>query len=267
VNSNEKDTIFACEVNLIMKKRFITQLTLIVALLALTAVGEGSVYAQEVPKEIKLFLENYNKDSTVEGGPLHAKKSRFLSDTVKIKDVSVGRVLQRYKFKHVFLDEYPDTIAFSEIIEPSGSWCVLITAHGKPAYELWLKLDKTSGKVRFAGMSELSPEGGMWSELEKAYPVSSGINPLYFTMFDSPYLLYFKQLGPRKLCYYYIGGVKDERLAERFPGPIGNLGDSRRYIEYLKMKGINEIGMSREQLEDKRRQEGKEFEPGIMGDR
>jgi hypothetical protein len=225
----------------------------------------GLVYAQEVPKEIKLFLENYNKDSTVEGGPLYAKKSRFLSDTVRIKDISVGRVLQEYKFKHVFLNEYPDTVAFSEITEPSGRWYVLITAHGKPAYELWLRLDKISGKVRYVGMSTVSPDGGMWGELEKAYPVSTGINPLLFTMFNNPYLLYFKQLGPRKLYYYYVGEIKEKRLAERFPGPMDNLGDSKRYIEYLKMRGINEVGMSREQSEEKRKQEGKEFEPGMMG--
>jgi hypothetical protein len=242
-------------------------LSLLVAILALTAVGEGSVYAQEVPKEIKMFLENYNKDSTVEGGPLYAKSSRFLSDTVRIKDVGVGRVLQGYKIKHVFLNEYPDTVAFSELIEPTGKWYVLITAHGKPAYELWLRLDKISGKVRYAGMSTVAPDGGMWGELEKAYPVSTGINPLYFTTFDNPYLLYFKQLGPRKLYYCYTGVVKDERLAERFPGPMGNLGDSKLYIEYLKMQGLNEIGMSREQWEEKRKQEGKEFEPRMMGGR
>lgn len=232
------------------------------AFLMMGIVGGG--YTQEVPNEIKMFLENYNKDSTVEGGPLYAKKSRFLSDTVKIKDVRVGRILQEYAFKHVFLDAYPDTVDFSEIIEPTGRWFVLITVRSKPAYELWLRLDKTEGKVIYAGMSEISPDGGMWGVLEKAYPVSMGINPIYLTMFNNPYLLYFKQIGPRKLCYYGAG-VKDEHLAERLPGPIGILGDSKRFIEYLRAQGVNEIGMSRERMLEKRRQESNENRPMKMG--
>jgi hypothetical protein len=234
------------------------------AFLMIGVAGVG--HTQEVPKEIERFLENYTKDSMVEGGPLYAKKSRFLSDTVKIKDVRVGRVLQGYKFKHIFLDEYPDTVAFSEIIEPSGRWFVLITVRDKPAYELWLRLDKITGKTIYVGMAEISSDGNVWEALAKAYPASTGINPIYIPMFNNPYLLYFKQLGPRKLCYY-SDGVKDERLAGLLPGSIGKLGDSRRYVEYLKMQGINEFGMGRERIEEKRRQEGKEGQPQQKGRR
>jgi hypothetical protein len=233
-------------------------------------IGVASVgYAREIPVEVKRFLEDHVKDSTSDSGPLSAKAWGFLDNAVQLKDVRVERILKGYKFKHVFLDEYPDTVHFSEIIEPSGDWRALITGNGKPAYELCITLDKLTGKVRYAGKIKLPPDGGaMWRSLLKVYPESTGINPIYIS-YNTQFLLYFQEIGSKKLCYSNRGISNYEILAEWLPCPqsaTDTLSDSKRFIEYLRMRGINEVGMSRERIEERRRQEGKDGQPRKRGD-
>jgi len=202
-------------------------------------------YAQEMPKEVTRFLDNYFKDSTVQWGPLYAKKKDRFNDSVKIKDLRM-RVLEVYVHKHIFLNDYPDTVSFSEFIEPSGSWLVLIMAHNKPLYQL--ELINTTGGPEFVGMAYL--ESGtkfreMWELLLKYYPASTGINPVLFApyggMSSSRSFLYFKQLGSRKI-YYRRSHYENDPLEELFPASIETLDDSKKLIEYWKKQGLNEIG-------------------------
>jgi hypothetical protein len=222
----------------------------------------GLCHAQsDMPKEVSRIVDNYLKDSTAHFGPLSAQKSGYFSrDSVQIKDLRVERVLRHYKIKHIFLDAYPDTVPLSEIIEPSGIWTILITAHNKPLYEI--SLDETKEKPTLISMG--GPVGGsyfgdMWEALIKTYPKSTGINPVFFSqsgwIFFGPEerFLYFKQKGPRKI--YYIKTGRGGELSELLPGSMEELDDSKVLMEYWKKQGLNEVGLSPEEF--KRRRERK----------
>jgi len=241
------------------------------AFFAICAVGGG--YAQEISnEEVRKALENYILDPTSKSGALYAQRSRFLSDTVQLKNVGVGRVLQGYRFKHVFLNDYPDTVPFIELIEPSSRWRASITAHGKPAYEMWFsityhdipgaelmfELDNSKEKVFLVGMSELSSNGELWGTLSKTYPEAAGINPVFISMWPNV-VLYFKESG--KLYYDDNGSVTtNEMLVKLLPKLTDNTtlsnrkGDSQSFIGGLKKGGINEVGISIE--ETRRRRQG-----------
>jgi hypothetical protein len=197
----------------------------------------GLCHAQfEVPEAVSKILENYLKDSSAGFGPLYAKKWRFLSDSIQIKDLKIGRVLQEYKLKRGSIDMYPDTIPLSEIIEPTGYWNVLITAHDRPQYVV--TLGNSKGELVFTMMSDISTDN-MWESLLKNYPESKGINPVLVVMGRENYL-YFKQKGPRKI-YYLRPGYANDPLTVLFPGSLDTLDDSRKLLNHWKKINRDEI--------------------------
>jgi len=200
-----------------------------------------SGYAQQdLPIEIRNFLENYVKDSTFRWGPL---KMGVTSDSVQIKDIQL-RTLQIYNLKNLSLNEYPDTVALSEIIAPNGLWRVLVMTHNKPLYEL--TLDNRTGKpkvIRSTGVFPSDSKGGsVWGPLLRAYPESTGINPVLFVTHcegdKSISFLYFKQKGPRKIYYCNRRGY-NRSMDLLFTASIETLDDSKKLIEYLKKRDIN----------------------------
>jgi len=193
-------------------------------------------YGQGIPKEIKMFVENHIKDSTTRYG---VSRARRMIPSIHAEDLSV-RILEMYKFKHVFLDVYPDTVDLSEIIKPSGYWRILVMAHNKPLYELYL--DNSKGIPEFVGMASLPSNGSpIWDPLLKDYPESAGINPVLFSRSGIPFIpeesfFYFKQKGPRKIRYLGRG---------RFVEPLlKNIDDSRQLMGHWKKQGLNEVGIS-----------------------
>jgi len=222
----------------------------------------GLGYAQnDVPKEITRFLETQIEVDNARGLST-AKRMGYIHDSVKVENLRVGRILQGYKLKHVFLDAYPDTIPFSEIIEPSGYWFILIIAHDKPVYELYL--DNSNGEPKYTGRSSLQPDGKcpMWSPLLEAYPEETGINPVIFSQFGSlpidreDRFLYFKQKGPRKI-HHFGGGYNRTQLNAIFSNSIETLDDSKKLIEFWKKQGLNEVGITYDERERRRNRENK----------
>jgi len=210
-------------------------------------VGIVSVgYSYEMPEDVKRFLDNYVKDSTADGGRfLRYKKEGIIPASVQFNDLRL-RALQVYYFKMIFLDEtslneYPDTVALSEIIMPTNQWRVLVMAHNKPLYEFMLV--RRNGELRFSGGSFPSPGSSfrcsMWEPLLESYPESTGINPVFVIAdpfrsgFNSGFL-YFPQKGPRKVYYIKRGYGKPERdtLAALFSGSIKDLDDSKKFIAH-----------------------------------
>ena len=222
-------------------------------------VGLGYAQLFNPETEVKRFLDNYTKDSTADRGPLYAKRAGWFNDSVKIRDLKI-RTIEIYKFKHIFLDAYPDTVPLSELIQPSGHWFVLVMAHNKPLYQLLLR--NLTGEPEFVGMSYL--ESGsrirkMWELLLDTYPESSGINPVFFSRYGwivgfKECFLYFEQKGPRKI-YYLRTGRSSDSLSELFPSSITTLDDSKKLVDYWKKQGINEVGLSREERERRRNKE------------
>ncbi|MDR3011988.1 MAG: hypothetical protein LBU70_02110 [Chitinispirillales bacterium] len=216
------------------------KLMVLAAFVAGMAAGGG--YAQEMPVEIRRFLENYPRDTT-NWGPLTFKERGSIPDSVQMGDLRF-RVLQVHRFKrNISLGDYPDTVALSEVIEPSGFWRILITAHNKPFYEL--RLDNRTGEPRitegsFSAGSD--PRCNLWRPLLEIYPESAGINPVLVTVAceisprGSHRFLYFKQLGPRKIYYSSMRGVSNT-LDSLFSASIETLDDSRILMEYLKKRG------------------------------
>ncbi|MDR2727636.1 MAG: hypothetical protein LBB56_00770 [Chitinispirillales bacterium] len=196
---------------------------------------------------VKKFLETLIKDSTVSDGFLSAKKSGFFHDSVKIKDLGV-RALEVYQLKHIFLDAHPDTVPFSEIIEPTGRWLVMITAHNKPLYQVFLK-NTEEGPVT-VGRSPLTRNHAytdIWEQLLKVDPESTGITPVYFSRYGHTFgvkerFLYFRQKGHRKI-HYIPFRLDDAALKTLFTAPIETLDDSKKLIEYWKKNGLNEVGI------------------------
>ena len=232
----------------------------------------GLGYAQhgvlkEIPKEtraaeVKIFLDNYSKDSTAKYGPLYAKRAGHFNDSVKIRDLKT-RTIEIYDFKHTFLEAHPDTIPFSELIQPSGYWFVMVMAHNKPLYQLALR--NLTGEPEFVGMVYLGPNSKsskMWELLLETYPESSGINPVFFSPYGWAFgskerFLYFEQKGPRKIYYLRTGRLSDP-LAELFPSSIKTLDDSKKLVEYWKKRGLNEVGLSWDEIDRRRAQEAKD---------
>jgi hypothetical protein len=208
----------------------------------------GGGYAQQMPVEVKNFMENYLKSSKAELTLSHSKSRRDSTDwiqTVQVEDLRVGRVLEMYRTKETSLETYPDTVPFSEIIYSSRQWRVLIMAHNKPLYEI--TVDDWDGEIK-----DLMISGGynkdLWDPLLEIYPESTGINPVLVTT-DSMswgftdtgnWFLYFKQKGPRKVYYVKRHGSKWARNAELealFPGSIRTLDDSRKFVRHKKRGG------------------------------
>jgi hypothetical protein len=205
----------------------------------------GSGYAQEIPEEVIRALDNYLKDSTAVLGPLQHRRRGTIPADVQIKDLRF-RVLKTYNFKNISLRDYPDTVALSEVIEPTGWWHVLVMAHNKPLYEFSL-----DHELRATNMAIPAPIGSefkckMWIPLLEKYPESAGITPVIVGFYDhtinrSLSFLYFEQLGSRKI-YHCTRGSYDPRIDSLFTGTIENLDDSRILVEYLKKHDIVKEG-------------------------
>jgi hypothetical protein len=209
-------------------------------------------YTQKVPIEVKSVLENYVKDSTTSFGLLYAKKRGRISDSVRIKDLRL-KAIEIYKIKHIFLSAYPDTVPFNEIIEPSGHWLILVMAHNKPLYELYL--DNAKGKPIFVGVGSLPSDGGfVWHPILETHPESTEISSVlfsqsgWFPIGPREFFIYFKQKGPRKI-YYLSPNPLNDPLKKLFTGSIKTLDDSKMLIEYWKKQGLNEVGQRGDELE------------------
>jgi len=209
-------------------------------------------YAQErpMPIEVREFLDNYIKDSTADYGPIDAKNFGYLPrDLVQIRDLKL-RIVELYQFKHVYLNSYPDTVALSELIEPSGRWSVLVMAQNKPFYQVFLD-NYQCEKTERAGMSDIGEDNmtaNKWKALLEAYPgESTEIKAVFFsrlgvTLNATECFLYFREKGPRKIFYIKPGRPNDE-LEKLFTGSIDNLDDSQKLMRYWKEQGINEVGI------------------------
>jgi hypothetical protein len=221
---------------------------IVFAFVVIVVVGVGYGQTRE---EIKAFAENYAKDSTASFGKVHLKKKAV---SVQPKDLSV-RVIELYRFKHIFLDAYPDTIPFNELIEPSGFWRVLVMSHNKPLYELFL--DNSKGQPEIMGSSSISSDNHyIWGPLLKDYPESTDITPILFSPLGVPFVpedcvFYFKQKGPRKIRYLRIRSS----IPSDIPSSISyldSLKDSKELIKHWKKQGLNKVGISAEERERRR---------------
>jgi hypothetical protein len=213
---------------------------------ALFAVGLAAFggYAQEMPEEIKAFLDNYTKDSTAKWGPLKYKRWGTIPSSVQIKDLRF-RTLQIYNFKRdVPLNKYSDTVTLSEVIAPNGFWRVLVMAHNKPLYEL--TIDNRNRKPIVTEAAVPAPIGSdfgsstLWDPLLKKYLESTGINPILVGTssltngsFGQYQFLYFKQLGPRKIYYANRRGY-NPTLDSLFTASIETLDDSKKLVNWKK---------------------------------
>jgi hypothetical protein len=204
----------------------------------------GWGHAQEMPPEVKAFLDNYTKDSTAHFGPLDLKRDGTIPDWVQNKDLRI-RVIQEYVFKNdINWDAYPNTVALSEVIRPSNRWFVAVMAHDKAFCELTLGLYR-KGKPSFGEATGPTPNGlskhSVWGPLLKAYPESTGINPVLVSLVpqEDRSFLYFKQFSPRKI-YYCDKGFYRPDLDSLFPSSIETLDDSKHLIKYKKELDIKE---------------------------
>jgi hypothetical protein len=202
----------------------------------------GGGYAQEMPVEIRRFLENY-PNSTGSFNPQSFREMGVIPASAQMSDLRF-RTLQAHVFKQdISLDDYPDTVVLSEVIEPSGFWRVLVMVHDKPFYTL--RLDNRTGEPRIIeATSNAGAEirSNLWIPLLEKYPESTGINPILVTVGCDVNIrrvhefLYFKQLGPRKVYYGSVRGF-DNPLDPLFSTSIETLDDSRILIRYLKKRG------------------------------
>ncbi|MCL2182411.1 MAG: hypothetical protein FWB85_02950 [Chitinispirillia bacterium] len=197
-------------------------------------------WSAEMPPEAAKLLENYVSNLSANNGPLFAQVFNLLSDSVRVRDLTVGRAVPKYKFKHVFLNAYPDTVPFCEIIEPVGEWYAPILFGGSPQYELSLR--QLDGKWEISAISSISRVGdSMWDLLEEFYAKSAEVSPVLFT-FEQERYLYFPQLGPRKIHYLRHGSAESDPLAAVLPGTISTPGDSKNVMEHWKRQGHDEVG-------------------------
>jgi hypothetical protein len=186
-------------------------------------------------------LDNYLKDSTAKWGPLGYKKRGVIPAVVQIQSLKL-KILTLHSIKDVALNEYPSTVALSELIEPNGWWHILVMAHNKPLYELILS--NRTGIPRFIRAAVPYPIGSefkdnIWTPLLKAYPESSGINPTLVISScrcnnrSDHYFLYFKQKGSRKI-YYCDKRDYANTFDSLFTASIETLDDSKILIDHLK---------------------------------
>ena len=220
----------------------------ILACLVVGMAGAGD--AREMPAEVRRVLDNYTKDSTVRLGLLHVKRGGLIDESIQLKDLRLRAIEVYWVKRDIPIDAYPDTIAFSEIIEPIGFWRVLVMAHNKPLYELVLRVEATGPRFFSAsyparGSSFRCP---MWEPLLKAYPEPTEINPIFVTtaplrlgyFSEGDHFLYFEQKGPRKIYYIqYESDEEEDRLTRILPGSMETLNDSRKLMEHWKKRGIN----------------------------
>ena len=218
---------------------------IVVVFLMVCMTGDG--YAQQMPVEVKNYMENYFKSSRAEIKLSNIKSKSLSSDwvqTVYVEDLRVGRVLEMYITKEISLEKYSDTVSFSEIIQPYGQWRVLITAHNKPLYQI--TVGYLDGKIDFLMGGSGKYDKDFWDPLLEAYPESTGVNPVLVTtdhtMFgfgnDGDWFLYFNQKGPRKIHHVKRSWARSNvELDTLFSGSIKDLDDSRKFVRYKKRGG------------------------------
>jgi hypothetical protein len=210
----------------------------------------GGGYAQQMPVEVKNFMEGYFKSSRAKNSLLRIKSKNPSSDwvqTVQVEDLRVGRVLEVYRTKDITLEAYPDTVPLSEIIESYGQWRILIMAHNKPLYQI-VVVNWDDGEIKFL-MGGSTYDKDLWGPLLETYPESTGINPILVTTNtdktplgfgdDGDWFLYFKQKGPRKVHYIRRkgGARRNAELEAHFSSSIRTLDDSREFVRYKKRGG------------------------------
>ena len=190
---------------------------------------------RKAPEMIMKFMaEKYLNDSS---WFLSHKRLGFYDEAMQFKDVRVGRMLQVYRIRRASLNEHPNTVPLSKIIEPTGMWEVLITANNKPIHKVEVYIT-AEGVRRGRRMLPSAESGGVltgWPEsLLKTYPESSGINPVFVVSdFPEDRFLYFEQKGPRRI--YFIGSrgsIRSDALKALLPGSMKTLNDSRILMEY-----------------------------------
>jgi hypothetical protein len=164
----------------------------------------------------------------------------LLPDSIQIKDLRL-KVLQEHWFKrNISFNDYPDTVALSELIEPGFLWRVLVMAHGEPLYEFWL--NSRTGKPIIQQSNIVTRQHPIWVSLLEAYPEPTEINPTLI-VYSGPrrqyFFLYFKQLGPRKI-HYSSRSEFNLTFDSLFTASIGTLDDSKILIRYLKEREISE---------------------------
>jgi hypothetical protein len=190
-------------------------------------------------------MEDYFKTAVAEDVLSHSKSKRDPTDwiqAVQIEDLRVGRVLEVYTIGRISLEAYPDTVPFSEIIQPTGLLRVLIMAHDKPLYEMTLfNTIRGLKEPRIFGYDK-----DIWDPLLESYPELTGINPVLVTTDDAfsgltdmgDHFLYFKQKGPRRVHYIKReGALRNVELETLFSGSIRTLDDSRKFVRHKKRGG------------------------------
>jgi hypothetical protein len=219
---------------------------MIFALFAVVLAAGGG-YAQEMPEEIKAFLDNYLKSSTNFMRPLDLKNRGVIPASVELKDIRV-RAFQVYEFKGISFNDYPDNVALNEIIFPTFLWRVLVIAHNKPLYDFWLNNKTGEPKSYMARIPSPGSEfkSDLWGPLLKVYPESTGIKPVLVSFGLSQgftqqhYLLYFPQLGSRKIYNGHKYGFSS--IDTLLSASIETLDDSKTLIKYLKKREANGEG-------------------------
>jgi hypothetical protein len=228
-----------------MRKR-----TLLLLVLCCAGAAPGQYH---VPEKLYHAVEDFLKD----GYYLKAfLKGKQMDTTIQVSEIEVGVPVPIYHFKkadeeYVFQTASRDTPVMS-LVEPTGRWEFSLKARGEYLFGIRFKETKTNWEFAGAGWGK-----DPWSEVRKAYPVSSGIHPIKVIHAHRQYL-HFPQIGQHNLtrlcdstfraqCKERLRELEEsgartaelgevERILSTVTDSYGILVDSRKAIGYLKSK-------------------------------
>ncbi len=207
--------------------------------LILAAGMAGPSHAREVPEGVQRMIDTLLTDSMTDCGLAYTKRVLHLDSGLQLSDIEAGVPLEKYIFRYAALDTCDVNAPVQELIEPANVWLVPIRTRTKERYLYYVEVYKKGDVWKRIGMGE--GDRGIWQRLRKAYPESTGVNPILVSYCGQDFL-HFPQKGVRNLFSVQHLRMNRKETSSREKGtPYANmsysldtLDDSRPVVRYLK---------------------------------
>ena len=207
--------------------------------LVLAAGMAGPSHAREVPEGVQRIIDSLLADSTMEHGLASAQKWLLVDSSVELGEIEAGTPIEQYHVRYELLDTCDPNAPLMELLEPSNMWYVPIRANGRYLY--FVEVYKKKGAWQTIGAGE--GDWGIWTELRKTYPESTGINPVLVT-YGPRRFLHFPQKGKRNLFnVVHLNDspnnsrrYREDSVFSRMSYSLDSLDDSRPVVEYMKKR-------------------------------
>lgn len=193
-------------------------------------VGIGST--QEIPKCLKDYIVQLQKDSNINYGFNYSKERKYISKDDNFQDWFVGLPFQFYDLNVSKLDTANESTKFKDLIEPTNDWCIPIKIKNNYIYHILVEIDKDNIKPFGCGEDVIGFK--TWDKVRKEFPEVSGISPVYI---DYPYQLLFFPNNKKEKNIFHARNLRwNDPMSNATSKDLNKLDDAQTIIPLLKDK-------------------------------